>query len=649
MGAAIGSNTITDLTEAYITNSDVTASTGNVAVEAASSPDNSDEVFGGAISKVAVSGSITVNVITLTTSAYITSTANNVIQANGTVAVAALQDLAFRAIAGAASGSSSVGVGAGNTTLVTADTTTAYIGPDLTVTGLGNGPAYVAYTGSKNANGDLETENVHGVSVTSIAFQDVVNAAAGGALAGKVGIAGSVPVETLNESSIAYIGANTLVNTLGTPNINQGLSVQAFNTTQTVTAAGSLGGAGNVGVGAGVDVGTVNKTTKVYIDDFSVNSTATINAAGDIRIQSKSLETITSVAATAGIGGTAGVGGSVAIYTLNVTTEAYIGNSVTITAGGNIQVAADEQNTTVIAAGAVSASATASIGAAIAVPVIDKHTRAWIGQSAHVTARGQGAAFEAATGYYGVNYADSTVSPSEVSTYNNTIDLGFAAYTGQPLVYTAAVGGAAIGGLTDGSTYYAIVPNNANPNQIQLATSQANADSGVAIGFTSTGSSGQTLLPLGVSFPSVNQSAVQDAPGTNSLAFLSPDTISMNGVAVTATSSDQVTQVSVAGSTSGSVSVPVSTVVHVVTGTTSSTIKELAQVDSDQSVLVTSGSAYYRLGVAGAAGVSAAVSVGAGVDVAVVTLTTIPPKRSRQYPSDWVALAQSPWMGPSQS
>ena len=256
VGAALSSNTITGTIDAYLHDTQATASTGNVVVEATATPEIVDVAVGGAVSAdVAVEGSITVNVITLSTSAYIATASTETILANSSIIVQAVEELKLSAGAGSVGAAGSAAVGVANTTLITNNSTTAYIGNGIIATGLANGSDYDVFTGTKNASGNLETVGVSGVSVTSIAFHEIVNVAAGGALAGSVGVAGSVPVEVINESSIAYIGANTQINQTGNANANQWVNLQASNTTDMVTVAGALGGAGAAGIGAGVDVG----------------------------------------------------------------------------------------------------------------------------------------------------------------------------------------------------------------------------------------------------------------------------------------------------------------------------------------------------------------------------------------------------------
>jgi hypothetical protein len=82
-------------------------------------------------------------------------------------------------------------------------------------------------------------------------------------------------------------------------------------------------------------------------------------------------------------------------------------------------------------------------------------------------------------------------SSLDVDTSADTIDLTPTTHylqTGDAVVYTAGTG--AIGGLTDGTTYYVI---RVDASTIQLATSLANAEAGTEIDLTTTGTGTQTF------------------------------------------------------------------------------------------------------------------------------------------------------------
>jgi len=86
--------------------------------------------------------------------------------------------------------------------------------------------------------------------------------------------------------------------------------------------------------------------------------------------------------------------------------------------------------------------------------------------------------------------SSNTIATSAVNTTNDTVTItahGFT--TGTSLLYDDA-SGTVLAGLTDNTTYYAIV---VNEDTIKLATSSGNATAGTAIDLTGTGNNSQTL------------------------------------------------------------------------------------------------------------------------------------------------------------
>ena len=86
-----------------------------------------------------------------------------------------------------------------------------------------------------------------------------------------------------------------------------------------------------------------------------------------------------------------------------------------------------------------------------------------------------------------------TIATSAVNTSTEAITINLHGYsTGQSLKYSNG-GGTTLAGLTNDTTYYAIV---VDTNTIKLATSSGNANSGTAINLTGTGNNSQTLTDI---------------------------------------------------------------------------------------------------------------------------------------------------------
>src|SRR5262249_11970095 len=122
--------------------------------------------------------------------------------------------------------------------------------------------------------------------------------------------------------------------------------------------------------------------------------------------------------------------------------------------------------------------------------------------------------------------------------------------TGQQVVYdsgrTDNSDNTAIGGLADGTTYYAIVEDG-TPKKLRLASSKEDALAGKAIDLTSRGSgTNHSIREVGAANPGLNNSNATD-PGLVSRRISTPATANIKGVAVTATSTTDVEQMMLGG------------------------------------------------------------------------------------------------------
>src|SRR5262249_47090760 len=144
-------------------------------------------------------------------------------------------------------GAGTAGVGAANTTLVHGATTKAWIGAGAQITAGGTG-----------------------VSLTANASEDIISIAAGIAVGGTAGVAGSAAVNVLNETTYAYVGDGANVHTTaGDLSISSmdytGPQADGSDGGGVISVAGSLAGGGTVGAGVGADVGVYNKDTRAFI------------------------------------------------------------------------------------------------------------------------------------------------------------------------------------------------------------------------------------------------------------------------------------------------------------------------------------------------------------------------------------------------
>ena len=180
---------------------------------------------------------------------------------------------------------------------------------------------------------------------------------------------------------------------------------------------------------------------------------------------------------------------------------------------------------------------------------------------------------------------------------------------GDQVLYSSG-DGQPIGGLQSGQMYYAInVTSTAHSTHLQLAATQG----GPAIDLTSTGTGISHSIVRGGDTPS------GDASETGPRVIV-PSTTSLNGVAVTASNSDDIAAVGISAGISGTAAVNLSGAVAVVTANTSAYIGKSAQITSAGDVEVTAGNQYHELSVAATLAIGGDAGVGVGVGVHLVTL-----------------------------
>ena len=143
----------------------------------------------------------------------------------------------------------------------------------------------------------------------------------------------------------------------------------------------------------------VTNTTMAHIDDG-----AQVTAAHDIAVEAHATESILVTVATGAFSGAA-VSGSVSVVSLKDVTYAYIGNSATTNAagahanaGGNVLVSASDDTDTFTIAGSLAIGVDiGSLGGSVAVTVLNKDTRAFLGTHSVVNASGN---FTSPTGFF---------------------------------------------------------------------------------------------------------------------------------------------------------------------------------------------------------------------------------------------------------
>ena len=311
--------------------------------------------------------------------------ANARVRSNGALAVSADNRFDALNVAGVAGigGTAGVGVSAG-INLIDSETR-AWIGDD----------AEIAAAGLTSVDASSES--------------DVLSVVVGGAGGGKAGVAASAATNVYNPVTQAWIGTDARINS-GDPLVAQSVRVSADSATELLSIVGTVGIGGTAGVGGAADVVVIDKTTSAWLAGGSE-----VRTGRDISVLADAQEKIRSIGVGFSAGGTAGVQGSASVLVLNTDTQAWAADQTTLHANGNIVIGASSASELDLLSGAIGGAGTAAVGAGAAVSVIDKTTRAWIGDDASVTALGNGTAVDVATGEFAVSYVADPTGEGEVA------------------------------------------------------------------------------------------------------------------------------------------------------------------------------------------------------------------------------------------
>jgi hypothetical protein len=228
----------------------------------------------------------------------------------GLIVTATLDDDAIVVAAGAAGGTSGVGVAGSAAVSVETTTVTARIGTGATVT------ANAADRAATNAAQETYLYAEH--------LADHAGAGGGGGFGSSGGIGVGVDVAVVNRTTRAMIDDSANVYSRGD------LSVRAIAGGEWISVGASVGGGGTAGIAGSASVQVHTVTTQARI-----GANATAFSAGNIVVASRDDLSIDGIAGQISIGGTAGVGGSVPVVVVTKTTDASIGDGAAVDALGN--------------------------------------------------------------------------------------------------------------------------------------------------------------------------------------------------------------------------------------------------------------------------------------------------------------------------
>ncbi len=342
------------------------------------------------------------------------------VKALGDVSVKATTDVTGVMVSGGVSAANQTGIGASIAAQILANATSATIGA-------------------------ADVSAAKQLTVAAQADESVTSAVVAGAGAGTTAVAGALSVNVIVGDTTALVNQGAQVNTdAGYSSADQGVAITASDDTTILAITGGGAGGGTTGVGAALDTDVMAKTVTAGIADGAGTQ---VNAKKDVVIDASASEDLTSVTVGFGGGGTTGVGGAVSVAVVKNDVHAMIGSQAGVDADGNVGVNAQDDIQAVLAAGGVAGGGTTGVGGSIGVATLFGTTRATIGDSAVVNARGLG---DARTVYTGeTTGGDTSIEPADLGAKKTELAKGLSvtAYNREELITTVFSAG---GGGTTG-------------------------------------------------------------------------------------------------------------------------------------------------------------------------------------------------------
>ncbi len=518
VGVAVAINVADRTDTAYITGTvSVTAGSLDVAVlEPSPSSFSADATSGvGDSSSVGVAGSLAINVTVLTHEAYLDQNAVLTLTGSPNVTFELHDNVANSAKAlPSDKGGTSAGVGIGASIAIDygQDQNEAFINNNATMTG------------------------ANGLSLTAIGVHTMQTDATGGG-AGSTAITPIVAVSVADDNNSAWLGTGALLTIGG-----------ALAATSSLTNTVSTNAAGNTksdktGVGISIAINVIN-------DNSTATTGRNITTGGAMSFLSTAISGSESNASASVVGG--GQSGGSDAQSPNSETSSQMGEAGSTASTQDKKATGTDSTKGTEGDSAPSANTSdgsVSVAGAVAVNVEEGTSQAYIADGRTITAGGvltvkSAANIDGSANATGAAVTNATsFDPSAVDTSNNIINLGTSSpfKTGDSVTYFEGQGGAPIAGLSNGGTYYVDVVNGGS---IELYDSAADAQAGGSTGLeklTSKGSDGQYFLAGSGSSTGTSVGAavaVNFVKDTN-LAYLGGSTFKVGGLDVEADQANQ--------------------------------------------------------------------------------------------------------------
>ncbi|MEC5399591.1 leukotoxin LktA family filamentous adhesin [Uliginosibacterium sp. H1] len=326
LAGSFAMNSLGGTTAAYITDATI-AQSGALSLDA----DVDGEIrtlsasVQGSKGKVGVAGSVSINDIANTTTAYLYN--SNVSGVQG-VTVSASDTSAIRAVAGAIAFGGKAGIGLSFAWNELDNVTSAYI-----------------------QNSDVDASGALDVNATSDGQIDTI-AASLGASSGQMAGAAAVAINEIDNRTNAYIDGKKTVNGIDAASLN----VSATDGAGIFAVVGALGlSAGNAGFGVSFAWNDIDNRIGAELKNTHVDT-------GSVSLTAKNDSEIETYAMGGGGSAKVGVSGSLAINDITTQTQARSDNS-TVLASGNVSIKATDEADILAVTGALSGGGTAAVGA----------------------------------------------------------------------------------------------------------------------------------------------------------------------------------------------------------------------------------------------------------------------------------------------
>lgn len=230
-----------------------------------------------------------------------------------------------------------------------------------------------AYIGNQ-----ADVEGTGAISVTANDETKLTTMAGSGAASGNTGIGLTAAVEVVDKKVEASVGDGATVK-------GDDLTVQAENTSESVTAAAGLGAGGTVGL-----AGAASETFVTHKTDAHVGKRAKVSVAKGAEILADSKFTQGATAGSVGAAGTVGVGISNATVSMNAVTKAYADDGAVISGGKKVKIAAAHTSDLTYATIAGGVGGTVGVSGSVGVNVLTTETKAYAGKGAALSAMEDG-------------------------------------------------------------------------------------------------------------------------------------------------------------------------------------------------------------------------------------------------------------------